>query len=282
MQVNLGGGADLLGPLEDLFGVPMKGRSVWQVFVMTDGQVGNSDRVISLCATNASTHRCFTLGIGGGADAGLVEGIASATGGRANFVGAGDDFGEKVIPQLGAAVSGAIASVAMPVEGREDIAVAYFPIRPISYSISETIVVRDGAPFNGSKPVLVTGQCCGDSVDITVSANREGVSAECLEVLFAYESIRCLERLMARRGEDRAGLKAKCIDPGQLGGVFLPVYVVCWHFGEALRAAFRTGVGWLRSIMRLRPPPAHAYIRLCPHEEMYRKEETRPRPEGAG
>jgi len=70
---------------------------VCQVFVITDGNATNTSPEIDLCWANAATHRCFTLGVGRGTDAVLVEGIAHATGGCAAFVKHSNRFSDKTL-----------------------------------------------------------------------------------------------------------------------------------------------------------------------------------------
>jgi hypothetical protein len=71
MQANLGG-TGLYGPLAHVVGQSLAGVGLRQVFVLTDGEIGDTDRVLELAASSRSTTRIFTIGIGGGADAGLV------------------------------------------------------------------------------------------------------------------------------------------------------------------------------------------------------------------
>jgi hypothetical protein len=78
----------------------LKGTGLRQLFVITDSEGSNTDRVLELVRRNAVSTRCFAIGLGSGADIGLVQGIAEATGGRADFISDGEDLIGKVIGQI--------------------------------------------------------------------------------------------------------------------------------------------------------------------------------------
>ena len=69
------GGTELLQPLQDVLTrvcIPGYKR---QVFLLTDGEVSNTQQVIDLVQHNQTTNRVFALGLGEGASHELVEGI---------------------------------------------------------------------------------------------------------------------------------------------------------------------------------------------------------------
>ncbi|KAK3709333.1 hypothetical protein QZH41_019194, partial [Actinostola sp. cb2023] len=94
------GGTEILTPLQDVFSQPLIKGYPRQVFLLTDGDVGNTQQVIELVRTNATSARCFTFGIGAGASTALVKGVARAGKGMAEFVASGDKLREKVIKVL--------------------------------------------------------------------------------------------------------------------------------------------------------------------------------------
>ena len=75
------------------------------VFVITDGEIENTDEVIEL--TEKHKHMCevHTIGIGNEVDHYLVEGLAVTTGGIFSFVDNGDGMiNTKVIDALSRAI----------------------------------------------------------------------------------------------------------------------------------------------------------------------------------
>lgn len=63
--------------------------------MMTDGEVEDRDRVLSLTRNHAAANGCSAIGLGSGADAGLVEGLAQPTSGLADFVTSDDNVSPK-------------------------------------------------------------------------------------------------------------------------------------------------------------------------------------------
>ena len=110
MKADLGG-TELLPALQ--FVLEQKGAAELprQVVVLTDGEVTNTDAVIGLAGTNASTARIFTFGIGAGASHHLVRGLARAGGGTAEFIYPGERIEPKVLRQLARLLSPALTDV---------------------------------------------------------------------------------------------------------------------------------------------------------------------------
>lgn len=86
ISANLGG-TELLRPLNEIFKRPVAGGGrARQVFVLTDGEVSNTEQVIEACRRNAHNSRVFTVGIGDQVSRALVEGMARAATGTAQFI----------------------------------------------------------------------------------------------------------------------------------------------------------------------------------------------------
>jgi hypothetical protein len=99
MPANVGE-KEVMKPLQYVWAQSLTGFRVRQLFVLTDAEVKHTDQVLAPARNNAPATRSCTIGIGRGADAGLVERLAQATGGRADFVGMNDDLTGTVIAQL--------------------------------------------------------------------------------------------------------------------------------------------------------------------------------------
>ena len=105
------GGTQLVEPLRSVFtSTPIRGYPR-QVFVLTDGQVSNTAEVIKLVETNKQTNRVFSLGLGESVSHNLVEGIARAGRGTAQFVANGEEMAGKVMKQLKEAIQPALTNV---------------------------------------------------------------------------------------------------------------------------------------------------------------------------
>ena len=81
------------------------------IVVLTDGEVTNTDAVLSLAKSNAARARIFTFGIGAGASHHLVNGLARAGGGTAEFIFPGERIEPKVVRQFGRLLSPALTNV---------------------------------------------------------------------------------------------------------------------------------------------------------------------------
>jgi hypothetical protein len=85
MQADMGGTA-LLEPLEIALEEVASSEFPRIIFVLTDGNVENTDEVLKLVRTQACRTRCFAIGLGADADEKLVKGLAKAGRGLADFV----------------------------------------------------------------------------------------------------------------------------------------------------------------------------------------------------
>ena len=99
MDANFGG-TEVYSPLEDIFNSQDIDGYVRQIFLLTDGAVSNSDRVIQLVKKKAYKTRVFTLGLGSSASRHLVKGVARAGNGLALFSNLNEDLRPKVINLL--------------------------------------------------------------------------------------------------------------------------------------------------------------------------------------
>ncbi|XP_061916060.1 von Willebrand factor A domain-containing protein 5A-like isoform X5 [Entelurus aequoreus] len=112
MQANLGG-TEILQPLKHIYNQPCIPSQPRQLFVFTDGEVGNTKEVTSLVKKNSTSHRCFSFGIGEGASTALINGLAKEGGGHAQFITGADRMQPKVMQSLRFALQPAVEDISV-------------------------------------------------------------------------------------------------------------------------------------------------------------------------
>ncbi|XP_066458796.1 von Willebrand factor A domain-containing protein 5A-like isoform X2 [Eleutherodactylus coqui] len=112
MEADLGG-TEILQPLKKIYktaGMPDYPR---QVFLFTDGEVGNTKEVVNEVQKNSDNHRCFTFGIGEGASTSLIKGMARAGGGIFEFITGKDRMQTKVLRALKCSLQPTVKNVSL-------------------------------------------------------------------------------------------------------------------------------------------------------------------------
>lgn len=107
------GGTDILPPLRDILERPPAKNLPRQLFVLTDGEVNNTNEVLHYTRKNARTTRIFPLGIGGEADRTLVAGLAKYGRGKAEFVQSGQRLEAPVARQVKKALQPILRNVSV-------------------------------------------------------------------------------------------------------------------------------------------------------------------------
>jgi uncharacterized protein YegL len=90
------GGTELLYPLKHI----LESDQEQNILLLTDGEISNTDEVITLTYEKRHHARVFTLGIGYGVSHHLVNGLARAGAGVSEFAIPGEQLKEKVLRQL--------------------------------------------------------------------------------------------------------------------------------------------------------------------------------------
>ncbi|XP_039905452.1 von Willebrand factor A domain-containing protein 5A-like isoform X4 [Simochromis diagramma] len=112
MKANLGG-TKILKPLKYIYSQACIPNQPRQLFVFTDGEVGNTKEVIDLVKKNSGSHRCFSFGIGEGASSALINGMAKEGGGHAQFITGTDRMQPKVMQSLRFALQPAVVDISV-------------------------------------------------------------------------------------------------------------------------------------------------------------------------
>lgn len=159
MQADLGG-TEVAQPLSWIARRARKAERATNLVLITDGATGDDARLIQFVRDRRDILRVFTIGVGHGASEHLVQGMADAGGGAAEFVVPGEQIAAKVARHFRRLRVPAIEDVAYAFEGVEveslapDLPTRLFPGDVV------TVYARVGSGRQGT---------------LTVSGNRDGV-----------------------------------------------------------------------------------------------------------
>jgi hypothetical protein len=206
---------------------PVFAKQKRQLFILTDGEDFHPDNVMQLVMRNEDKIRCFTVGLGRGADPGLVKGIATRTRGRYDFVHDGVDLRSKVLPQLEAAIAPAIEDVHLQVLG----ASGHFCIPDQIQSMTPgnlSVVFARCHDLAANPKVLVTGRQQGIEIDYLTPAASDCRHEEVTNAVAKYiESLRLidLEQRMSKAQKKPViydELKRQAIEISIASGIMCP------------------------------------------------------------
>ncbi|XP_040275548.1 von Willebrand factor A domain-containing protein 5A-like [Bufo bufo] len=112
MKANFGG-TEILRPLKKIYDTAGRPDHPRQLFLFTDGEVGNTKEVIDEVQKNVNNHRCFAFGIGEGASTSLIKGMARAGGGTFEFITGKDRMQTKVLRALKCSLQPTVKNVSL-------------------------------------------------------------------------------------------------------------------------------------------------------------------------
>jgi hypothetical protein len=147
------GGTELLPPLQAIFANSPEVGVARNIVLLTDGQVSNEPEVIATARANRLRNRIFSFGIGAAASANLVNGLARATGGAAEFITANERIDDKVLRTFGRIASPMVSDVEIDWGGADVQTLAEIP--PIFDGDAVAVYART----LGSPPREVTLRC---------------------------------------------------------------------------------------------------------------------------
>uniref|UniRef100_A0AAQ6ICT9 von Willebrand factor A domain containing 5A n=1 Tax=Anabas testudineus TaxID=64144 RepID=A0AAQ6ICT9_ANATE len=222
MTANLGG-TEILKPLEHIYSQPCIPNQPRQLFVFTDGEVGNTKEVIDLVKKNSGSHRCFSFGIGEGASTALINDLAKEGGGHAQFITGGDRMQPKVMQSLRFALQPAV----------QDVSVTWDLPKGVSATVLSPPIT---ALFQGQRSLVytqITGQVGAGCVTVKYSlAGHLSQNQLCFSLKSAEETGLTVHRLGARtlirslemeerehRGQQVGGVKEKVVELSIQSGV---------------------------------------------------------------
>ncbi|XP_042333662.1 von Willebrand factor A domain-containing protein 5B1 [Sceloporus undulatus] len=107
------GGTNILSPLKWIIRQPIHRGHPRLLFLLTDGAVSNTGKVIELARNHSFSTRCFTFGIGQNACRRLVNGLAAVSKGHAEFLLQGERLQPKMIKSLKKAMSPVVSDISV-------------------------------------------------------------------------------------------------------------------------------------------------------------------------
>ncbi|KAL5473250.1 hypothetical protein EMCRGX_G027707 [Ephydatia muelleri] len=161
------GGTELLPPLRFIFGQRLLEGLPRQVFVLTDGSVSNTEACIQEVKRNVESARCFTFGIGSGVSTYLVNGLAQAGNGTAEFIQSGERLQPKVIRSLKQALQPSVTNLRVEFQLPAGFEVTQTPSKaPVLFSGDKAVVygILKG-PSELMSPVNCTASLKGQILD---------------------------------------------------------------------------------------------------------------------
>ncbi|XP_054912659.1 von Willebrand factor A domain-containing protein 5B1 [Poeciliopsis prolifica] len=107
------GGTNMLAPLTWIVRQPTFSGHPRLLFLLTDGAISNTGKVIELVRSHARCIRCFTFGIGQNACRRLVQGLAAVSKGTAEFLADGERLQPKMIKSLKKTMSPVLSDISI-------------------------------------------------------------------------------------------------------------------------------------------------------------------------
>uniref|UniRef100_A0A8C4VXK5 von Willebrand factor A domain containing 5B1 n=1 Tax=Gopherus evgoodei TaxID=1825980 RepID=A0A8C4VXK5_9SAUR len=105
------GGTNILSPLKWIIRQPIHRGHPRLLFLLTDGAVSNTGKVIELLRNHSFSTRCYSFGIGQKACRRLVRGLAAVSKGSAEFLAEGERLQPKMIKSLKKAMAPVLSDV---------------------------------------------------------------------------------------------------------------------------------------------------------------------------
>ncbi|KAM9496509.1 von Willebrand factor A domain-containing protein 5A-like isoform 2-T2 [Clarias gariepinus] len=272
MQANMGG-TEILRPLIHIYKQPCIPNHPKQLFIFTDGEVGNTKDVLHLVRENADFHRCFSFGIGEGASSALITGLAENGSGHAQFISGTDRMQAKVMQSLRFALQPAVTDIS---EDWTDLSFTRLspPIKALFHGQRALIYAQlkgeDCQKRETSGKISVRYHLGDQEISNTVHFSLKPIENRGLAIhrLGGRSLIRSLEREEQDDGADKEALKARVVELSKQSGVsssHTAFIAVNKGSGQAVKGPLVTRrIHTMRAMMCKSSPPMANYF-VTPH-----------------
>ncbi|KAN0028067.1 hypothetical protein ACTFIV_009896 [Dictyostelium citrinum] len=172
ISANLGG-TELLPPMMDILSAPYDPEYPRQVFILTDGEISERDRLIDYVAMEANTTRIFTYGIGNGVDQELVIGLSKACKGYYEMIKETTNMEKQVMKLLNVAFEPMLSNIKLDwsSSGLVDVIQAPAQIRPLFNQ--ERMMIYSMIPSNESNQHIINASI-ESSKPLTITLTGDG------------------------------------------------------------------------------------------------------------
>uniref|UniRef100_A0A8B9L8Q9 Si:ch73-265h17.2 n=1 Tax=Astyanax mexicanus TaxID=7994 RepID=A0A8B9L8Q9_ASTMX len=220
------GGTEILEPLKHIYKQKCIPNHPRQVFIFTDGEVGNTKQVISLVKKEAKSHRCFTFGIGEGASTALITGMAQNGRGHAQFITGSDRMQPKVMQSLRYALQPAVIDITEVWSVPAGMSTTHLspPLNVLFHGQRALIYAQlkgENQTPDSQGTITVKYQLAGQEVTNTLNYSLKPAENSGLSIhrLAARSLIRSLERQEQTEGAEKEALKARVVELSVEAGV---------------------------------------------------------------
>ncbi len=194
LQAN--GGTEMLFPLLEA----TRQSPAGVIVLLTDGQVGNEEEILSAVLRERGAARFYAFGIGTNVSDALLRGLARKTGGAVEMIHPGERIDDKVIAQFARATAARVTDVTLSFEGLDVGEIAPAELPPLVDGEPWTVFGRYEQAGRGR--AVVRGKLRGEPFALDVPTELGSEPRPALAQLWAKERIRDLE------GADTSGRRA--------------------------------------------------------------------------
>ena len=198
LELQTRGGTELLAPLV----TAVQAVPTGVVVLLTDGQVGNEDEILSRVLGARQRTRVYSFGIGTNVSDALLQSLASQTGGALELIHPGERIDEKVVSQFAHAIAPRVTDLTVGFEGVEVTELA--PVEPSPLIDGRAWLLTGRYAGAGVGMARLKGTLRGELFVLEVPVDfPERADHPALLKLWASERIRALEavRTEGRRAE---------------------------------------------------------------------------------